>query len=109
MYLTAADRNFELGRGVTVIGRAEDATIRLDSGGVSRHHARVVVDGDEARVEDLGSKNGTFVDGRRLRGACALREGAELRVGSLTLTFRVVAPEALTKTLPVVETIPDSS
>jgi DNA-binding winged helix-turn-helix (wHTH) protein len=108
MYLTTADRHFELRRGPTVIGRAEDATIRLDSGGVSRHHARVVVDGDEARVEDLGSKNGTFVDGRRLRGACVLREGAELRVGSLTLTFRIVAPEALTQTLPVVETTPES-
>ena len=44
------------------IGRSSDAAIRIDAGGVSRHHARIVVSGDEARVEDLGSKNGTFVE-----------------------------------------------
>jgi DNA-binding winged helix-turn-helix (wHTH) protein len=92
MYLTTADRQFPLTEGTMVIGRARDAAVRIDSGGVSRHHARVVVTGNEARVEDLGSKNGTFVDGKAVTGACVLKDGGEIRVGPVALTFRVALP-----------------
>jgi DNA-binding winged helix-turn-helix (wHTH) protein len=98
MYLTTADRQFPLSDGATVIGRARDADIRIESGGVSRHHARVIVTSDDARVEDLGSKNGTFVDGQPVNGACVLREGAEIRVGTVMLTFRISTPTAVTQT-----------
>jgi DNA-binding winged helix-turn-helix (wHTH) protein len=99
MYLTIADRQFLLTEGTMVIGRARDAAVRIDSGGVSRHHARVVVAGNEARVEDLGSKNGTFVDGKAVTGACLLKDGGEIRVGPVALTFRVALPTQVTETM----------
>ena len=99
MYLTSGDRRFPLADGVLVIGRADDAAIRIDSGGVSRHHARIVVTGDEARVEDLGSKNGTFVDGRPVTGACLLADGSEIRVGPMALTFKVAPAGDATDTM----------
>ena len=99
MYVTSADREFPLATGGTVIGRGGDAAIRIDAGGVSRHHARIDVSGQEARVEDLGSKNGTFVDGRRVTGACLLTDGAEIRVGPVALTFRVAQATEATETV----------
>ena len=99
MYLTSGDAQFPLHDGAFTIGRADDAAVRIDSGGVSRHHARVLVSGDEAHVEDLGSKNGTFVDGKPVAGACLLRDGDEIRVGPATLTYRVAAPPEPTETM----------
>jgi DNA-binding winged helix-turn-helix (wHTH) protein len=99
MYLTGHGRRFALAQGVSVIGRAEDASIRIDAGGVSRHHARIVVSGDEARVEDLGSKNGTFVGGQPVAGSCVLRDGDEIRVGPLALTFKLSPPGDATETM----------
>jgi DNA-binding winged helix-turn-helix (wHTH) protein len=99
MYVTAADRQFLLREGATVIGRAQDSGIRIESGGVSRHHARIVVIGDEARVEDLGSKNGTFVGGEPVTGSCLLKDGDEIRVGPVTLTFAVAPPPEVTQTM----------
>jgi DNA-binding winged helix-turn-helix (wHTH) protein len=72
----------------TVIGRAEDATIRIDSAGVSRRHARIVIAETTATVEDLGSKNGTYVGGEPVSAPRALNDGDEIRVGPVTLMFR---------------------
>jgi DNA-binding winged helix-turn-helix (wHTH) protein len=99
MYVTTADRQFVLAEGAIVIGRGQDAEIRIDSGGVSRRHARIVVSGDEARVEDLGSKNGTFVEGEPVTGTCRLRDGDEIRLGPVTLTFRVAPLNQATDTI----------
>lgn len=99
MYLTGVDQRFPLAEGEIVIGRGSDAAVRIDSNGVSRHHARIVVKGDEARLEDLGSKNGTFVDGKRVTGTRTLREGDEIRVGNVALTFRMAAPTRATETM----------
>ena len=55
-----ANRELVLMNGANVIGRDPDATIQIDARGVSRHHARILVSGDEATIEDLGSKNGTL-------------------------------------------------
>jgi DNA-binding winged helix-turn-helix (wHTH) protein len=99
MYLTSGDRQYPLVDGAMTIGRAGDAAIQIDSGGVSRHHARIVVSGDEARVEDLGSKNGTFVDGKRVTGVFLLIDGNEIRVGPVVLTFRVAPPAQATETM----------
>ena len=99
MYLATADRQFPLLPGVSLIGRGSDATIRIDSGGVSRRHARVVVNGDEATLEDLGSKNGTFVDGEPVTHARLLTDGAEVRVGTVALVFRIAGPTQPTETL----------
>ena len=99
MYVSHASRDYTLAQGVNVIGRAADAAVRVDSGSVSRQHAQIVVAGGDARVEDLGSKNGTFVDGKRVTTPQPLSDGAEIRVGAVALIFRVTARARATETL----------
>jgi DNA-binding winged helix-turn-helix (wHTH) protein len=99
MYLITADRQFALAEGATIIGRGHDAGVRIDSGGVSRHHARIVVQADAARLEDLRSKNGTFLDGKAVNGSCVLKDGNEIRVGPVALTFRIAPPTRATETM----------
>ena len=99
MSVTGGGRQFLLAEGVTVIGRAGDAGVRIESGGVSRHHARIVIDRGHAHVEDLGSKNGTFVGGKPVTGARVLRDGDEIRVGPVALTFSVAPTTQATETM----------
>jgi DNA-binding winged helix-turn-helix (wHTH) protein len=99
MYLATADQRYRLPQGAAVIGRAPDAAIRVDSGGVSRHHARIVVSGNQARIEDLGSKNGTFIDGQPVTSPCLLNDGSEVRVGPVAFTFRMTSPTGATETM----------
>jgi DNA-binding winged helix-turn-helix (wHTH) protein len=99
MYLATPDQRYPLATGTAVIGRARDAAIRIDAGGVSRQHARIVVNEGEATIEDLGSKNGTFIDGRPISGSCVLRDGSEIRIGPVALTFRVASPTIATETM----------
>jgi pSer/pThr/pTyr-binding forkhead associated (FHA) protein len=80
-----------------VIGRDHDCAVRIDSGTVSRHHARIVMTSGAATIEDLGSKNGTSVEGRKVTTPVPLEDGAEVRVGSVTMTFRTL--DALPSTL----------
>jgi DNA-binding winged helix-turn-helix (wHTH) protein len=97
-WLSYGERRFVLSDGENVIGRAPDAAVHIDSKEVSRYHARVKLTGSHATVEDLGSKNGTFVGGRRLDSACELRNGDSLAVGSLLMEFRVSDPQGSTDT-----------
>jgi hypothetical protein len=76
-----------LADGVTVLGRALDADVRLEDPGVSRRHAEVHVDADTAAVLDLGSTNGTFVNDRPV-GRLDLSDGDRLRLGTTELTYR---------------------
>lgn len=75
-------------RAVTVIGRAGDVDVPLDDAGVSRRHAEIHLADGRARVVDLGSTNGTFVDGERV-GAGELRDGSTITVGRSRLVFRL--------------------
>ena len=97
-WLSYGMRRFVLSDGENLIGRASDAAVRIDSKGVSRHHARVEVTGAQATVEDLGSKNGTFLEGRRLDAACELHDGDQLAVGTVTMVFQVYKPQGSTET-----------
>ena len=81
---SAAGQMFKLARGETVIGRAVEATIRVADDGVSRSHARVLHDSGGIYVEDLESRNGTFVNGARITTAM-LREGDKIQVGRTTV------------------------
>ena len=64
----------------TILGREGDGVVPLPSPSVSRQHAALIMEGSAARLRDLGSKNGTFVDDLRVEGPVALRDGA--RCGS---------------------------
>ncbi len=76
------------------IGRAEDCQLRPASELVSRHHCVIIVEGDYVAVRDFGSKNGTYVNGQRVRGEIALKDGDTLTVGVLEFTVRTAAAPA---------------
>ena len=76
-----------LPEGEHLIGRGEDCRIRSDSASVSRHHAVVRVTSERLLVEDLGSRNGTWVHGRRLAGPTELSAGDTVRVGPEVIRF----------------------
>jgi DNA-binding winged helix-turn-helix (wHTH) protein len=87
-----------LEEGEHVLGRDPDAEIFLNSGGVSRRHARVVISAGRATLEDLGSKNGTFVGDHRVEGPKSLGDGDIIRLGSVTLTLRIFQTPSSTRT-----------
>jgi hypothetical protein len=70
-----------------LIGRTAGSDVVLSDASVSRRHARIALEGDEYVVRDLGSCNGTFVNGRSVEVA-TLRDGDVLRVGHVELVFR---------------------
>lgn len=74
--------------GRNIIGREADAAVRVDDRTISRHHAVIVINGNRATVQDLDSKNGTFVNGERATAPVELRDGAVLEVGSVRMVFR---------------------
>lgn len=82
--------------GEHLIGRGEDCQIRSDSTRVSRHHALVRVTSERLLVEDLASRNGTWVHGRRLTGAAELTTGDELRVGPEVIRFVIAGADEMT-------------
>jgi DNA-binding winged helix-turn-helix (wHTH) protein len=83
-------REITLDPGDNLVGRDRDAVVWIDDESVSRRHAKVTIADGVARVEDLGSKNGTFVGGRRIRSATRLADRESFRVGPATLTLRVL-------------------
>jgi DNA-binding winged helix-turn-helix (wHTH) protein len=99
LWLIVEGRQIPLLNGANVIGRAADAAIRVEAPGMSRHHARIRVENGQATLEDLASKNGTHLNGRRLSTPEPLQDGQEIRVGGITLTFRIVSPGSPTDTL----------
>jgi DNA-binding winged helix-turn-helix (wHTH) protein len=96
--LVLRDREVMLRPGENVIGRVEDGAVWLDSPAVSRRHARVVVEEGRVLLEDLGSKNGTFLRGQRIASAVPLADGDEFTVGRVPMTLRAVHPDEDTRT-----------
>ena len=93
------NRSIAIGRTESVLGRSLDADIRFDVPGVSRRHARIVVDGEHVALEDLGSQNGTFLRGERITGRATLVDGDEVRLGPVSIVFRQVSADG--STLPI--------
>lgn len=87
-WLVWNDRRFPLPDGEHIVGRDPRCDIWLDASGVSRRHARITVAGERAEIEDLGSRNGTWVAGRRLRSSRTLNDGDALELGAASLSFR---------------------
>ena len=81
-------RTYPLSIGSTVIGRGDQANLRLPDVGISRRHARLDYDGAQVVLTDLGSTNGSMVNGQRI-SAVALNPGDMIQIGTTTLTFRV--------------------
>ena len=98
-WLVWESRQVALSEGANIVGRAPDADIWIDAAGVSRHHARIVVN-DKPTVEDLGSKNGTFVHDQPVTIPRPLADGDQIRLGSLVVTFRIPSPVSSTDTAP---------
>lgn len=97
-WLAGEHRRFALVQGEQIIGRDPDAAVPLDSPRVSRRHARVVVRGTLVTIEDLGSKNGTFVNGLRLEGSRELMRGETVRIGPFSLVLGIEGAAGPTET-----------
>ena len=82
---------FALRDGINVIGRRPGVAVPLDSPVVSREHARVIIHDGRAFLEDLGSKNGTFIRERRVDSRIELQDTAAIRLGSIWLFCRAPA------------------
>jgi DNA-binding winged helix-turn-helix (wHTH) protein len=96
--LTWGDREILLREGEHVLGRAPTASVWIDSTSVSRSHARIVVAGGRATLEDLRSKNGTFLRGRKLEAPSELLDGDVIAVGPVVLKFRAARATVSTAT-----------
>ncbi len=79
--------SFRLTDDVTVLGRAPECQIQLDSNMVSRRHAQVTRDNNDYFVEDLGSGNGTFLNGKRVDERTPLKANDRLKLGPILLRF----------------------
>jgi len=95
--VTRGRQEFILDAGENLLGRDANARVYVDHPSVSRRHARISVGPGPAILEDLKSRNGTFVDGRRLGAPTEIRHGAIIALGPITLTFLVLSGPASTK------------
>jgi hypothetical protein len=83
----STQRTFDLTAPITILGRGTDCDLRLVDAGVSRHHAELRVEDGEVVLVDLGSTNGTFVNGQPIRRV-TLADGTQVTLGRTTLVFR---------------------
>lgn len=83
----STQRTYDLSAPVTILGRGTDCDLRLVDAGVSRHHAELRVEDGEVVLVDLGSTNGTFVNGQPVRRV-SLTDGTQVTLGRTTLVFR---------------------
>ncbi len=86
-WLIGGSTRLALMPGENVIGRG-DGVIEIEAPTISRHHARITV-APVVTIEDLGSKNGTWVEDQRVTAAAVLVDGASVRLGSVTMAFRL--------------------
>lgn len=93
----SAGRSIAIKRNKLLIGRAEECDVRPLSEEVSRRHCAVIVGPADVWVQDLGSRNGTFVNGDRIEAKTKLADGDLIRVGSLELKVSCSAPPAAPK------------
>lgn len=92
------DRVIPIPEGETILGRDHLAGVRIPSESVSRRHARIVILRTSATIEDLGSKNGTYLRGERIESPESLKDGDSIRIGSVPLAVRFVSEEKSTMT-----------
>lgn len=98
-HLRWGNRSLPLRDGMNVVGRGDDCAIALDDESVSRKHARIVVSRGSIVLEDLGSKNGTFVDGAKLDAPRVLEGEHEIFFGRAVVWFTIGAGVPSTATV----------
>ena len=80
-------QEFDLPPGETILGRSPECHVSIEDPLVSRQHAKVRIDGEEAVVDDMGSRNGLRVNGRPVKGTTVLADGDRIRIGTQELVF----------------------
>jgi DNA-binding winged helix-turn-helix (wHTH) protein len=96
-WLVSDDRVWPLRHGDNIVGRDLSVELRIDNPGVSRRHARLRLSDAGLTIEDLGSKNGTFVGDSPVSAVTPIADGAQLRFGSTVVVFRVTADPTQTE------------
>lgn len=97
-WLVAESWKVPLRKGDNVLGRGGNDVIEIDASTISRRHARITV-GETSWVEDLGSKNGTWVRDQRVNARTPLADGDPVRLGSLLFIFRTAHGDDSTDTV----------
>jgi DNA-binding winged helix-turn-helix (wHTH) protein len=87
-----------LGQGEHLIGRDPDTAACIKDPSVSREHARLRILGSDATLQDLGSKNGTLVNGQPITSAVRVSDGDEIVLGSVRVILRIFRREPSTQT-----------
>ena len=97
--LVSGRREWLLAEGSNLVGRDRDCAVRIDSPTLSRRHARIVLNGGQATLEDLDSKNGTRVNTHRVTQPVVLKDGDHIQVGSVAMTYRTLdtLPSTITR------------
>lgn len=98
--LVLEDREIVLRPGENVLGRVEEGVVWLESPSVSRRHARILIEEGEVVLEDLASKNGTFVRGERISMPTRLADGDVFRLGRVSMKLRAGQADRSTRTEP---------
>lgn len=85
-------QEFDLPPGETILGRSPECHVTIDDPLVSREHAKILVNGESVVFRDLGSRNGSKVNGQQIQGEIPLNDGDRIRIGNQEVVFsRVVA------------------
>jgi DNA-binding winged helix-turn-helix (wHTH) protein len=100
-WLTWEDKTLPLRAGENIVGRHPASAVWINAASVSRVHARIVAAADTVTVEDSGSRNGTWVDGKRIAAPHLLVDGSTLTFGSEETCFRQWSDSAAVGTEPV--------
>jgi DNA-binding winged helix-turn-helix (wHTH) protein len=90
-------REYPIREGITVIGRGDDADLQIPLPSLSRHHARILVRGLEATIEDLGSRHGSWRGTLPVKEPARLASGDEIRLGTAKLVYCLVLPNDTTR------------
>jgi DNA-binding winged helix-turn-helix (wHTH) protein len=97
-WLVVEERRWPLPAGEATLGRDPACDVWLDAPGVSRRHARIRTEANgDVLLEDNNSMNGTYVGRARISGPTRLRDGDEIHLGSLAVTFRMASPLKVTE------------
>jgi hypothetical protein len=99
-YVEYLGNSVELAAGETIVGRDIACALRLDDPGVSRRHLRIVKRGEDVTIEDLGSSNGTYVNGTPVVGPTPLHDGDMIVLSTRVLTMHSTNEHVMEETQP---------